>query len=290
MTPVSKEEMLRNTLRNNASILDNRSKREVRQIAKLLEKVQSKKTTARFDSNGLTTESGAVTLIRIFDLYKEFAWSSKSPDMFIQGARRIVEADSISEFEKLDPKIQQKVWDLHYLMTDYVRASRNPVLTCTDKAYIKLLLATGFPVQVMISSTPQVVKKYIEEANQIRNAKNLPKSINHKIDYSLPTDEFLQDAQVLLKTYYRNSLDPMQPKRVIDGITLEPYQTQILLMLRALYGEASVLALLERFSTCDTLLCPKDMITILDEWDKLQEYPADWIGEFHHLDHSRYVA
>lgn len=273
-------ETLRLRLGDDATLLDNLSGREIRQIAQFVLDVES------LDMLGSLLLGAAPnlgnhtsTLVRIHNLSRHWPRKIREFEKLVRGVSRIITADAVTEFEKIDETAQQEIWTSYYLKP----TDSNPVRPCADKAFLRLVNATGFPVTARQMLIPKVAAEYIETAN---SRHNVSRATNGEIDYSLPTDAFLEEAQDHLKNYYVTDTINSRPG-ASDAITIEPYRTQILLMLRALYGEANVLSLLERFRASDALLCPNEMIHLLEDWENIHQFPADWIAQIRHLEHTR---
>lgn len=271
---------LRLRLGGDATLLDNRSPREIRQIAQFVQSSESLDTLGSLLLGAAPNlEKHTSTLVYVHNISRHWPRKMGEFESLIRGVSRIIQADSVDEFKKLDETAQQEIWAT--LLVKLIDS--NPVRPCADKAFLRLVNATGFPIAARQLLIPKVAEEYIETANSRRNA---TRTTNREIDYSVPTEVFLEDAQEHLKNYHINDTVNSRPGST-GSITLEPYRTQILLMLRALYGEENVLSLLERFRTSDTLLCPNEMIDLLEDWENLHQFPADWIAQIRHLEHTR---
>lgn len=289
MTQEFSVEQLRHRLIDRVTILDGRSEQNLCQLVKFLHKVETSspmELLLSLNKDRLSFDDFLVTIIRLYDLSLNWHHSVQNHGNFTKGAIRIIMAETIDEFEKLDTSKQQGIWDSYYL-----ESNRNPIIACADKAFIKLLTETGFPVQARQLLVPNTVAEYIQTAKMTRQQYESERSPSRKVDYSLPNDEFLYSAQKYLKTYHKRPISSYRPipndSNAIESITLEPYRTQILIMLRAIYGEDKVLDVLERFSTSTALLCPNEMIDLLEDWESLHQFPAEWIAQIRHLEHTR---
>lgn len=217
------------------------------------------------------------TVARLLKMSRRWNRSIRNSDRFINCLIRVLSADAINEFEQLSMDSQQEIWSSYYS-----RSSGNLLHACADKAFLRLLNTTGFPVGALQEFSEASVQQYVESVRRSQSDSIANGSSN--FDLSMPTDEFRRNVAIYFKNY----------RKRVDGQTLQgsymfvldPYFTQILIMLRAVYGEENLWEVLERFSVLDAILCPNEIIDLLDNWDELKHYTSDWIKQFHSLEHT----
>lgn len=268
-------------------ILKDWSPREIRRFNKFM---QDSKTSAvldayLYDSKSVNQRVGQ-TIVRLFKRAKNLSRGGWRDENFLKCAGRLIASDSIDDFEKLSVNDQQKVWKSYYSIP-----MESPVQGCTDRAFLRLLHMTGMPI-LDAEHAKSEARKYLENARALTRDKELPTPI----DISDTTEGFVPSVINILNTnsYIKESAHYLVTgpvytlKRVMEGISFhvfEPYGLQITLMLRALYGEQNVLDLLNRFEFSNQCLCPDEMIHLLQNWDKLCEYPDNWISQTEELEH-----
>lgn len=217
------------------------------------------------------------TVARLVKMSRGWNRSIRNSDRFINCLIRILSADAIDEFEQLSMDSQQEIWSSYYS-----RSSGNLLHACADKAFLRLLITTGFPLGALQEFSEASVQQYVESVR--RSQSDSISNGSSKFDLSMPTDEFRRNVAIYFKNY----------RKRVDGQTLQgsymfvldPYFTQIPIMLRAVYGEENLWKVLERFSVLDAILCPNEIIDLLDNWDELKHYTSDWIKQFHSLEHT----
>lgn len=270
---------LHQRLGDQEALLDNLSLREIRKITQFVELSESlDPLSALFLNAPSDLRDHTSTLVYFYTLSRHWPRKMRGFDNLIKGACRVIKSDFIEEFKTLDEITQRELWEKCFINS----TQHNSLIKCADKAFIRLLIATGFPVTTRQLLIPEVAKEYIEKANRARYVRVSQHSKTSEVDYSLPTDEFMQKAQEYSDAYHAKPTIYIRPDN-----TLDPHRTQIILMLRALYGEENVVSMLERFSNGPVLLCPMDMIELLEDWENLRQYPNEWIEKILDLQHSR---
>lgn len=222
------------------------------------------------------------TLIRILDLYKNLPIKN---GRFVDSCLRIINSNAISEFEKLDKDSQYRVWDLNYY-----DAPESDAQSCADRAYLRLLNMTGMPLPTSIEHV-ESASNYLEFVRAHHAERSLSGVTNQRqIDLSTPSVEFYDKIYVTLRDQKYVPKDSDATHNSVDNIgaalfSLHPYADKIVLMLRALYGEDKIFALYQHFNESAQFLCADDLVNLLEEWDKLSDYPAEWIKHMKNLEH-----
>lgn len=222
-----------------------------------------------------------VTLIKLLDQTLHWNRSLQTKRHLALTTIRLVNAKSIDEFEKLDSRTQQEIVASYYTLPSI----SNHVQSCADKAFVRLLNMTKFPVHAKKEFSKATIHQYVESARKSHAllTDEEKSSVVANIDYSMPADDFRRNVARYFKNY---RLSVGMPRNGTYMVALSPYYTQILIMLRAVYGEEKLFEVLERFDIADTLLCPTEIVDLLENWEKLQAYPQHWIKQIHEMHHE----
>lgn len=211
---------------------------------------------------------GGETILRLLSISRKLTSNGwKDPD-FVLGCYRIAQSDSIDDFEALDQDVQNKTWSVYFKnrMFPHYHA-------CSDKAYLKLLRATGAPA-VDEEKLYGGVNEYIRLINQAYDEKRKSKKkIAIELDLSDVSEEFLTSTYGRLSGPYW--IWHGTEKRSI--LRAHQHEIQVLTLLRAVYGEKSILEVLEVFNSEDKKLCIEEFVDLVGSWDEMKEYPASWI-------------
>lgn len=228
-------------------------------------------------------QRGGETILRILKLLKFMKIRNSMDNEFHLGCLRILDADSIDEFEALSPDIQRQVWGTYYTSRSLATAK-----SCDDLAYLKLLKMTG--MDVVSNGSYEVSPKDCMMAFRLKHQENARKNKPQiELDLSDPTEDFvveiideLRDVDWANRTGRALSLSQGVGMNVLG---LKTYGYQIILLLRAVYGEAKVREVISMFTNASVIPHSDEVLKVLSEWDNLKGYPLAWIKNIAGLRH-----
>lgn len=268
---------------NLTELLASRSRRDVLRFNNFMWRIdKTPRIGARlFADSSRNNKRIGETILRILDLSNHLPTKS---DNFPESCFRILNADSIDDFEKLDKDVQHQVWYRYY-----VEQYTDRMQTCADRAYLRLLHMTGMPVQDVSFHADQV-EDYMTAARSLHSERAMRgQKLSREIDLSDPSDDFVHRIFKTMRDYKFTSTPSKGPRYMHAAgaalAVLEPYRMQIILMLRALYAEAKIFEMIDHFSDSEQCLCAEDLLNLLEEWDNLREYPVEWIRQMKSLEH-----
>lgn len=226
------------------------------------------------DESTVVNQRIGQTIVRLFHESKNLTRKGWKENDFLRCASKIIESDSIDEFEKLDKDVQHQVWNTFYSVGTY-----NEMQPCTDKAYLRLLHRTGLSVD-------HADKVQYKLADRDESVLPFQRALEEKygIDLSNPTPGFLNRVMKFPKVAQDS---PKVYRAFHDRIrSLDPYGVQIILMFRAIYGEDKIIDFFKHFINYEQSFCPDEMIDLLDNWEELRVYSVDWISQIQELEHA----
>lgn len=256
-------------------ILADSPKREIRRFNKFMESnIQSASVFRRVMSQQeLDKERAGETIVRLLKLSRRLTRRGWRDDNFLRCSLRVINADSIDDFEKLDKDVQHQVWTIYYSASTY-----NALQGCADKAFLRLLHLSGLSVEKI----DKVQSKLSDDSDSPLSFQRALE-LKHEIDLSNPTPAFTQMLMIQPSDSHQQSSSLLKFYSRVKSY--EPYGVQITLMLRALYGEERVIDLFQHFEKSNQFLCPTEMIDLLEDWESLRDYSGDWISQMKDLEH-----
>lgn len=223
-------------------ILENLPKRDIRRFNKfILHLSQAQEPILNYNrKKAVEKDHAGETILRLLNLSKHLTpkfWK----DDFLRSTIRVINSEIIDEFEQLSKNVQSEVWSIFY-----AARTHNPVQQCADKAYLRLMVDTGWLVD----------EEGPDESYHTRNLLSVRQNTSQIIGES---------------------------ERIARIESFEPYGGQIFRMLNWAYGKQDVLEMLDHFKGMDEFICANEMIDILEDWENIKGYPEIWIRQTHGL-------
>lgn len=149
---------------------------------------------------------------------------------------------------------------------------------CSVTSFLKLLEMTNFPLD---SDGPMTIDNAVNYATLAREKLTREGTRQTILDLSDPSDEFVLQINLLIPSVTTGAGVFRWRREGYNLPMFEPFFLQIIMMLRAVYGETYVLDVAERSKEFTSLACPDDLLSLLSNWDDLKDYPINWIESIH---------
>lgn len=272
-------------LEQTESVLSDLSRVEKRQFWKLMKTLEvDAKAIARLSNSG-------EVLARLYKcsldwepgfLVKFPHTRDLPPDHFVSQMRYFANnVDLLEIFEELHPEAQQAYWKKRF----YIGSKS----ACVDRAYLRLLrksrLVPGFCHSELdkVATTRDMCSITLDtKFSVILNSDMVTKSSNHaldSLDLSNPDADFTKTIiKALLPAYNDVSLSCDTSNGFLGRyIVFGSRPTETIMMMRAVYGEAAVTELVNKFTDERRNICLDNALMLLDNWSEYRDIPAEWI-------------
>lgn len=166
--------------------------------------------------------------------------------------------NSFELFERLKPEAQFHV----YLLL--CRGTQLGAMNC----YLSMLVKTDLNIDMSCDSNGTNFVEFIDHMRDVSRES----SVQGKLTVSWPKS--------LLRELMGMGISYRSPQRLSFTKCILPFgnlRNAIILLFIAYYGEELVAEAIDRILVLDQSIEPDVMMEILDDWDVVKDYPADWI-------------
>lgn len=175
---------------------------------------------------------------------------------------RLSKLENLELFQQVDESIQTSI----HGFSSYDPVSVGVYLKCIRKLNLKSLTTVGSDYEVGRST------KY-----SLAAMKNQIHRVYEKIIESVKRDN---ENSSFIQTLHVEPLSDKMLDTIIENYRMRVFHSAdipILIFWKILYGQDAVLGCLERYSLPNVIVNPSDFMNLLEDWEEIKSFPAEWI-------------